>query len=157
VRFVRERGLRPHSLELIKHRIDAAYENFYISAVEREQLHQAHVFVEGKAESRASKVSLFIGERVLRERVGRIAPLLGTWGGEGIDMSAAGYAMRQQLEGLGRPAIVVLDVDLNSAGARIRCTRRSESCSSVGLLGSHTPRDVIYSAFADVAVLDYSR
>jgi hypothetical protein len=55
-------------------------------------------------------VWFFLSHRTLTERVTGIAPLLNTWGGEGIYMSAAARPFRSHLRTLGRPAVVVVDV-----------------------------------------------
>jgi hypothetical protein len=111
VELIRQQGLRQLSAELVRERIDAAYEQGALTETERVGFHESHVFARGHQAHREGQVCLVLGRQILEEVHG-VSPLLSTWGGEGIYMAAP--ELRTRLEQLGRPAIVVTQIDLSS-------------------------------------------
>lgn len=113
VDHIRNIGLIPLSAELLQWRVDAALEHRAISAAQHAALQTANVFHErdSTVPVRAGHVSTVLNRSAV-QHTGGVRPLLGTWGGEGIYMSRAGYELRPILKALGRPSIVVVCLDL---------------------------------------------
>jgi hypothetical protein len=119
VEMIRKQGLRPLTTHLLEDRTNAAFDHSVFTADERDQLLNSTVFALGEAKYRKGQVNLFLGTHVLRDSVQQIAPLLRTWGGEGIYWGAGD--LRSRLREVGTPTIVVAGIDL-SPGWRIHRT-----------------------------------
>ena len=109
---IRQVGLRPLSPALIFDRVDAARAAGAISAAEAENLHAAHVFATGEEGYRRGKVCLILSKLVFRYNPRACEPLLRTWGGEVMYMSSGALPLRERLQGLGKPTIVIAHLDL---------------------------------------------
>ncbi|TAK60599.1 MAG: hypothetical protein EPO22_09140, partial [Dehalococcoidia bacterium] len=111
VELVRNQGLRPLSPELISDRISAAFRHGFITSGERELMRDAHVFATGEEAHRDNQVCFFLPRCLLDTDAGSIDPLMSIWGGEGISMSSRGIALPERIQTLGKPAIVVAELD----------------------------------------------
>jgi hypothetical protein len=112
VALIREQGLRTLTEALIQERVNRAHAEGHLSSEDRATLLAGNVFAEGRSHGRRGHASLFISATPLDRQVYGVRPLLSTWGGEGIYMAQGGWSLRHKLACLGRPTIVVLDVDL---------------------------------------------
>ncbi len=118
VAMLRAQGLRPLTADLLTDRIEAAFANGCVTEEERARLQGAHLFAKGQGrdmEVRPNTVNLFLSQHALREEPDSVSALLTTWGGEGIYMTSGGYELRPMLRKLGRPALVVVKVDLSDS------------------------------------------
>ncbi len=112
--WIRERGLRPLTLELVEERIRVAHERGHLGNAERDYLLTSNTFAARDDRNRRDEVCLILGRGAFDEAFG-CEPLLAAWGGEAIYRYAGNLESR--LGGLGVPSIVVARVDL-SAKAR---------------------------------------
>lgn len=118
VAMIRERGLRPLTEQLVKDRINAALANSCITQKECQQLLAAHLFAPDQARNmraRVGKVCLILSQHAFRHEPDLAAPLLEEWGGEAITMTKGGSQLRPMLAELGKPALVVANIDLSQS------------------------------------------
>lgn len=113
VAAIRRDGLRELSSALIADRIEQALAGGFISDEEAAKLGARHVFALDAAEHREGQVCLILGRSVLDQETHGCAPLLETWGGEGIYWGAR--ELEERLREIGRPSIVVAGIDLERA------------------------------------------
>jgi hypothetical protein len=106
-------GLRPLTRELVERRIDDALASGRVTAEQVERLRATHVFLVDGGSGRRGQICLALGSQPLRTGRG-VRQLLGMWGGEA--QYAATYELRDLLQQLGRPAVVVAAVDLSAPG-----------------------------------------
>lgn len=106
-------GLRPLTRDLVERRIDDALTGQHVTPDQAERLRATHVFHQDGGRGRRDQVCLALGQRPLVTGRG-VRELLGMWGGEA--QYAPTYELREVLEHLGRPAIVVAAVDLTAPG-----------------------------------------
>ncbi len=109
--WVRERGLRPLTVELVEERLHAACERGHLDLSERDQLLASHTFAANDARFRRDQVCLILGKGAFVEAYG-CEPLLSAWGGEAIYRYAGDFEYR--LGALGVPSIVVTQIDLSA-------------------------------------------
>ena len=116
---IRERGLLTLTPELMDYRIQAAYENGFITDAQRLTFAKANVFAEpdGATAGRTGQTCLFISSQLLDNDVDAVERLITIWGGEGLYMSRSGSFLTPTL---GIPSIVVADIDL-SVDPSIHC------------------------------------
>ena len=112
--MVVEHGLLLLTSELLSMRIDRAFQHGYISKKQHDELCAGHVFSTGEHKNRGGQVCLFVGEETLRHEYG-LDNLLCTWGGEGIYQSSGTHHLEEKLRLLGRPTMVVVELDIGSA------------------------------------------
>ena len=113
VQMIRTQGLRTLSLELVNEKIESAREQSCISPSEYDLLKSAHVFAVGEEANRSGECSFFLPVSMLDFRSSGVNPLLRSWGGEAFSMSSGAQQLPDLLAGLGRPAIVVANIDLS--------------------------------------------
>ena len=113
VQMIRTQGLRLLSVELVTEKIEAAREQSCISPGECDLLKAAHVFAVGEETNRSGECSFFLPVSMLDFRSSGVNPLLSSWGGEALGMSSGAQQLPDRLVELGRPAIVVADIDLS--------------------------------------------
>lgn len=109
VTSVRQLGLRALTPELVEHRISQALTVGALTTESAAELRRKNVFRTGDADGRQGQVCLILSRCPLVEDAG-VKPLLSSWGGEALSMAAT--ETRPLLESLGRPTVVVVDVDL---------------------------------------------
>ena len=114
VRMIRAQGLRSLSKELVKERIDAAFDHSCISEDDRDQLHASHVYATGEEKGRGGETSLFFPERYLTDRAPGFEKLLTWWGGEAFSKSKRAATLPNRVRCLGKPSIVVASIDLSA-------------------------------------------
>jgi hypothetical protein len=110
VAAIRERGLRRLSPELVAERLRAASDGGHLTDDELDRLAARTVFALGEQEHREGQVCLILGRSVLDDGHG-CAPLLRTWGGEGIYWGARAE-LEDRLVQIGRPAIAVVRIEV---------------------------------------------
>lgn len=112
--MILDTGLRLHSRELFDQRIEAAYENGYLAAATAESL-KASSIPAAEAGRRGNRNFVWMTTGCMLEE-GRtsIAPLLCSWGGEGIYFSAGALPYSSLLRSMGRPAMVEVHLSLDS-------------------------------------------
>lgn len=120
VENVRRRGLRLLTEELVRDRIEAAFRHGYVSREVADELLKGHVFATREHDNRERRVCFFLSTRVLSERVGNVWYLMTRWGGEAISFSSRSAAFGEHLKKLGRPAVVVADLDISEPHATHR-------------------------------------
>lgn len=108
---IRAHGLRRLTAELVLERIEKALEYKAITPAEAEQLRKGHAFATGDEENREGRVCLFSNRQTMDD-AHSVKDLLGIWGGEAI-YSHVGTEWEPRLKKLGRPAVVVVDLDVN--------------------------------------------
>ncbi len=145
VSMIEHRGLRLLSVKLLSDRIEAAFSNACITATERDYFHAAHVFATHEDENRRGQTCLFLGTYVLREDPDLLQDLLGIWGGEGLYMTSASRHAEDRLRTLGRPAVVVVDVDLSAGWSTYKAWPGLQQLFAGTLLGLQASADVFYS------------
>jgi hypothetical protein len=104
--MIRNEGLRILSPDLLSNRIEAASTAGEISAHEAMVLSGAHVFASGEHQYREGQVCLVLSRRVFERDPDACLPLLTTWGGEGLYMSAGAVSHKNRLSELGSPVVV---------------------------------------------------
>lgn len=108
---VRSQGLRRLSPELVADRLRGACERGFLTPDQHASLSMTTVFALGEQENREGQICLILGRSTLDREAHGCAPLLETWGGEGIYWGAP--ERDPLLQSLGRPAIVVAGIDLD--------------------------------------------
>jgi hypothetical protein len=107
---VHAQGLRILSPELVKGRLATAHQLGYITDVEH------HKLLAGKTltSNRLDQICLFLSTTTIARDADGLHLLLNTWGGEGIYWQHAhsDNPLRDKLRSLGRPIIVVAQLDL---------------------------------------------
>jgi hypothetical protein len=115
VSMIREQGLRPLTEALVTDRIRQAHKYHAITRAQRDELLRGgHVFCDSerwRRKGRENQVCFISSRRLFEQAPGACIRFLSMWGGEGIYMSNGGGALRPLLRTLGRPAIVVVDLD----------------------------------------------
>jgi hypothetical protein len=116
--MILEQGLRPLSAELVMERIHRAHEAGAISDAERATYESGHQFVAKGWEERVrcteKQVCLLISREIFDHMAHGCEPLLSTWGGEAIYFPIeANKEHSERLRLIGRPSIVVSDLDLS--------------------------------------------
>jgi hypothetical protein len=81
--WIRERGLRPLTLELVEERIRVAHERAHLDLSEHDRLLASNTFAVRDDRNRRDRVCLILGRGAFDETFG-CEPLLSTWGGEAI-------------------------------------------------------------------------
>lgn len=113
VRRVWAEGLLPLTHELVESRIAAAHAAGDIDDEDAALFRRTNVFRHDGGRGRRDQVCLILGDIPLRQSRG-VRELLGTWGGEA--QYAASVEPRDRLTRLGRPTLVVVHVNLTTAG-----------------------------------------
>jgi hypothetical protein len=106
-------GLRPLTRDLVERRIDDALSGGHVAAAQAERLRATHVFRKDGASGRQDQVCLVLGDDALRTGRG-VVTLLSMWGGEA--QYAPTYELRELLEQMGRPSVVLAALDLTAPG-----------------------------------------
>jgi len=106
-------GLLPLTRELVERRIDDALAGGHVTPEEAERMRATHVFRVDGGSGRRDQVCLALGNQPLRTGRG-VRELLGMWGGEAL--YAPTNELRPLLKRLGRPAVVVVGLDLTVPG-----------------------------------------
>lgn len=116
--MIREQGLRALSLHLVLERIRRAHGVGALSDDERHAFETGHALTAEGWEERANtqnQVWLLLSRTVFDDDVSGLEPLLGTWGGEVIYFPMRlEDEYRDHLSSMGKPSIVVADLDLSS-------------------------------------------
>lgn len=110
---IRANGLAALDGQLIDRRLARAYAAGNLTKDERDQLNVTAVRVDSVGK-RLGQVCLIIGRQVFDDRPHQVRRLLETWGGEAIYGEVTDEALRDRIENLGRPSIVVLRMDLTA-------------------------------------------
>lgn len=105
---IRTAGLRRLTEQLVRERIEAARASSALSDAEADRTLRFNVFARGLQEHRENQVWFVLGRMVLDDDADGLAPLLSTWGGEGI----RGGPDPTGAWAIGSPAIVVAALDL---------------------------------------------
>lgn len=118
--LIRQQGLRPLTETLVTDRIRQAHDAGAFDAVLRDALLASHVFAfqGGRySECREDQVCFVVSRAHFDSSPDSCAPLLSRWGGEGIYWAAEEQAAR--LAALGRPSIVVADLNFDVPGKHL--------------------------------------
>ena len=113
-------GLRPLTPALIADRLDAAAAHGCLTADEREWLGANDVYTLRNSHGRANRVCLTSPRSLFDHYASGARPLLSTWGGEAIYWGAErNPAIIERLRTVGRPSIVVVNLDLSAAAVNV--------------------------------------
>jgi hypothetical protein len=110
VRAIRRHGLRMLTRELIQERIAGARSRNCMTDGQQNALLTRNVFARQEAHGREGQVCLVCGRAAFSEPGNGCEPLLGGWGGEGLNGGPFGNPWDL---GIGAPALVVARVDLS--------------------------------------------
>lgn len=151
---IRQQGLRKLSPKLVNDRIHEAHALGLLSDEERLHRLATNAYAIGNTTGREDQVCLVVGRAAFDLEPHGLSPLLGGWGGEAIHGGPCPDE-DPSLRRLGRPAVVVANVDL-SAGWRQVFAAPSLAKVFVGTkLGLHDAFGEIY-VFADIPGEDIS-
>lgn len=120
VTAVREHGLRQLTTDLIADRISGAHAAGAIDDELRDLLSTKNALEWSNADSREGQVCAVLGRGTLDEEADGVSSFLETWGGEGIYFSWDRTTTEDELKRLGRPAIVVVRLDVSDS-ERVWC------------------------------------
>lgn len=112
VNRIRREGLKPLTDDLLTSRIIAAHAHCAFDEETKARLLNGHVFSTGRSAGRAGKVCFVLGRSELGSSAAGCDDQLLIWGGEGIFRSDV--ALADRVRGLGRPAMVVAQLDVSS-------------------------------------------
>lgn len=113
VTAIRDQGLRRLTPELIADRIAGAYAAGAIDDDLRSRLSSRNALEWDNASSREGRVCVVLSRNTFDTHASGAAPLLETWGGEGIYFAWDRTPTEEALRQLGRPAIVVCRLDVS--------------------------------------------
>jgi hypothetical protein len=110
---IREQGLRRLTPGLIADRIAAAHAAGAIDDDLRSRLSSRNALEWENASSREGRVCVVLSRNTFDNHASGAAPLLETWGGEGIYFAWDRTSTEDDLRRIGRPAIVVCRLDVS--------------------------------------------
>ncbi|MEX1093412.1 MAG: hypothetical protein WEF28_09670 [Acidimicrobiia bacterium] len=113
VASIRSQGLRMLTRELVGDRLATAVLAGVLSPSEAEALYDGDVFASRmNHEHRQDRVCVFTSRTTLDNSVSGLWRPMATWGGEAIYFTRTGDDMVSRLRSLGRPAIIVVGLDI---------------------------------------------
>lgn len=117
---IREVGLRPLGVDLVKTRLDEALAHGALTEEQHEELASHTVFRRRNTNGRLAQVCAVVGRDPFDTDVHGVAPLLGIWGGEAIYWAHDRTPTENVLRDIGTPSIVVIDLDLGATAVGAR-------------------------------------
>jgi hypothetical protein len=142
VTAIRQHGLRQLTTDLIADRIAGAHAAGAIDGELRDLLASKNALEWWNAESRENQVCAVLGRGTLDEEADGVSSFLETWGGEGIYFAWDQTPTEDGLKQLGRPAIVVIRLDLTD-GERAWCYSLGRPFVEQ-LIGSEPKAEIFY-------------
>ncbi len=113
VAAIRDVGLRLLSEDLVSKRLEDAVARGYMTSEEGRAIAAANVFAKGQQQYREGQICLILSRHPLRTEPDAVWRLLTTWGGEAIYFGHVNTPLEDTLRALGRPTVIVADVDLS--------------------------------------------
>jgi hypothetical protein len=121
VEWIRRHGLRPLTEQLVLERIRGPPMKGTSTGEWPTRLRRSHVFATEESDNRKNQICLFLSAESLSDARGRaMGEFMRYWGGEALSMSNKALELRPLLETLGRPAVVVVDLEVSAASGATR-------------------------------------
>ena len=115
---IRQAGLQLLSEDLVGSRIEDAVTHGFLGRPEGDALAASSVFARGEQEHREGQICLILSHHPLKTEPYGVWRLLATWGGEAIYFNHERTPLEGALRSLGRPTVVVADIDLSEGWRR---------------------------------------